>query len=54
MRELMASHVELARKIEAMEKKYDEQFQEVFTIIKKMLLPPPSNKVTGFLGARKK
>lgn len=54
MRELMASHAELARKIEAMEKKYDEQFQDVFTIIKKMLIPPPSNKVTGFLGSQKK
>jgi hypothetical protein len=54
MRELMASHVELARKIEAMEKKYDEQFQEVFTIIKKMLIPPPSNKIAGFIGSKKK
>ncbi len=54
MRELMTSHAELARKIEAMEKKYDEQFQDVFKVIKKMLIPPPSNKVTGFLGARKK
>jgi ORF6N domain len=54
MRELMASHAELARKIEAMEKKYDEQFQEVFTIIKKMLIPPPSNKIAGFVGTKKK
>jgi hypothetical protein len=54
MRELMASQVELARKIEAMEKKYDEQFQEVFTIIKKMLIPPPSNKIAGFIGSKKK
>ncbi|HEX4946612.1 MAG TPA: ORF6N domain-containing protein [Blastocatellia bacterium] len=54
MREMMTSHAELARKIEAMEKKYDEQFQEVFTIIKKMLIPLPSNKITGFIGSRKK
>ncbi len=54
MRELMASHTELARKIEALEKKYDEQFQDVFKIIKKMLIPPPSNKITGFIGSKKK
>ncbi len=54
MRELMASHAELARKIEAMEKKYDEQFQDVFKVIKKMLIPPPSNKIAGFIGSKKK
>ena len=54
MRELMATHADLARKIEAMEKKYDEQFQEVFKIIKQMLIPPTSRKITGFIATKKK
>lgn len=54
MRELMGTHAALARKIEAMEKKYNEQFQEVFKIIKQMLIPTPSNKITGFIAPKKK
>ena len=54
MRELMATHADLARKIEAMEKKYDEQFQEVFKIIKQMLIPPTSRKITGFIATKRK
>ena len=54
MRELMATHADLARKIEAMEKKYDEQFQAVFKIIRQMLIPTPSNKITGFIAPKKK
>ncbi len=54
MRELMAGHADLARRIEAMEKKYDEKFHEVFAVIRKMLIPPPSNRVAGFIPARKK
>jgi ORF6N domain len=54
MRELMTTHIDLARKIEAMEKKYDEQFQEVFKIIKQMLIPPTSRKITGFIATKKK
>ncbi len=37
LREMMASNVELARKLKQMEKKYDEQFQIVFEAIKKLL-----------------
>ena len=54
MRELMATHADLARKIETMEKNYDEQFQAVFKIIKQMLIPTPSNKITGFIAPQKK
>src|SRR6266852_76413 len=33
LRELLATHKDLARKIEALERKYDGQFQEVFEAI---------------------
>ena len=40
---LMAlTYVELKRKIEAMEKKYDRQFAIVFRAIKQLLEPPPA------------
>lgn len=35
LREMLASHVELKRKIEEMEKKYDYQFKIVFDAVKK-------------------
>jgi hypothetical protein len=34
LRKLMSSNKELSKKIESLEKKYDEQFQAVFTVIK--------------------
>ena len=37
LRRLMDSNRELARKIEAMEKKYDEQFGVVFDAIKRLI-----------------
>jgi hypothetical protein len=37
LRQMLAGHEELQKKIEAMESKYDEQFQIVFTAIKQML-----------------
>ena len=49
LRELMASHEELKKKIEEMEKKYDYQFAIVFDAIKKLLGPPAkSKKPIGF------
>jgi phage regulator Rha-like protein len=37
LREMMATHKNLKRKIESMEKKYDEQFRIVFEAIKQLL-----------------
>jgi phage regulator Rha-like protein len=37
LREMMVTHEDLKRKIESMEKKYDEQFQIVFEAIKQLL-----------------
>jgi hypothetical protein len=42
LRRLMDSNRDLARKIEALEKKYDEQFAVVFEAIKQLITPPES------------
>lgn len=44
LRELMLVHKDLRIKIEAMERKYDAQFQIVFKAIKKLLNPPIPRK----------
>ena len=37
LRKLLATHVELARKIEALEEKYDVQFKMVFEAIRELM-----------------
>jgi hypothetical protein len=44
LRRLMDTNCDLARKIEALEKKYDEQFTEVFAAIKELVTPPDEPK----------
>jgi len=44
MRNMLASNAELARKIDALERKYDGQFKLVLTAIKKLMLPPDKPK----------
>ena len=44
LREMLADHVGLRKKIEDMEKKYDYQFKMVFDAIKKLLEPPEKTK----------
>jgi hypothetical protein len=44
MREIFATHKDLARKIEDLEKKYDRQFQVVFDAIRQLMAPPPQTK----------
>jgi DNA-binding PadR family transcriptional regulator len=49
LRRLMDSNRDLGRKIEALEKKYDEQFATVFAAIKQLIAPPaPPRKQIGF------
>jgi hypothetical protein len=49
VRWLMDTNRDLARKIEALEKKYDEQFATVFEAIKQLVAPPePRRKQIGF------
>ena len=44
LRRLMDTNRDLARKIDALEKKYDEQFAVVFEAIKQLISPPPPPK----------
>ena len=40
LRQMLASHEELARKLDALEKKYDAQFRVVFDAIRELMKPP--------------
>ena len=44
LRQMLASNAALARKIRAMEKKYDEQFKVVFEAIYKLMEPPQKER----------
>jgi len=44
LRQMLASNAELARKLEEMEKKYDEQFKVVFDAIRALMAPPETKK----------
>jgi hypothetical protein len=49
LREMLTTHEELRRKIDAMEKRYDARFQAVFEAIRQMLETPiPAKKPIGF------
>ena len=49
LRKILASHVELARKMETLEKKYDSQFKIVFDAIRQLMAPKEApNKRIGF------
>ncbi len=40
LRQMLASNAELARKLDALEKKYDAQFKVVFDAIRQLMQPP--------------
>jgi len=50
LRQMLSTNAELARKLEAMEKKYDGQFKVVFDALRQLMAPPPagSKKEIGF------
>lgn len=49
LREILASHEELARKLDALEQKYDKQFKVVFDALRELMTPPKKErKVAGF------
>lgn len=52
LRELVATHQQLARKLILLENKYDSQFKVVFDAIRQLMIPPatPSRKI-GFLNS---
>jgi len=49
LRQMLASNAELARKLDALEKKYDAQFKQVFEAIRQLMAPPePKRRPMGF------
>lgn len=49
LRQMLASHADLARKLDALEKKYDRQFKVIFDAIRLLMTPAPANtKSIGF------
>ena len=44
LRKMLASHVELARKLDSLERKYDHQFKGVFDAIRELTLIPEQPK----------
>ncbi|MHB1033843.1 MAG: ORF6N domain-containing protein [Pirellulales bacterium] len=49
LRQMLATHADLARKVEALEKKYDAQFKSVFDAIRQLMTPPsPPRRPIGF------
>jgi ORF6N domain. len=49
LRQMLASNIELARKLYALERKYDTQFKVVFDAIRQLMTPPePKRRPIGF------
>jgi hypothetical protein len=49
LRRMLASHADLARKLEAVEQKYDAQFRVVFDAIRRLMTPQtPRPRPIGF------
>lgn len=50
LRRILATHEELARKLAALERKYDKQFKLVFDAIREIMTPkdPPKRRQIGF------
>jgi ORF6N domain len=44
LRQMLASNLALARKLAALEKKYDAQFKAVFDAIRELMVPPEAKK----------
>jgi len=56
LRQLLASHADLARKLRALERKYDGQFKVVFDALRELMKPPDlkNKRRIGFtLGLKK-
>ena len=50
LRQLLATNAQLARNLEALEKKYDAQFKVVFDAIRQLMSPPePRKRKIGFI-----
>jgi hypothetical protein len=51
LRQMLSSHADLARKLAALEKRYDAQFKVVFDAIHELMAPPepPKKRRIGFV-----
>ena len=56
LRQILATHKQLAERLAAMEKKYDQKFKVVFDILRQLTEPPPEppKRPIGFLPPEKK
>jgi hypothetical protein len=55
LREMISSHKELAKKLDALEKKYDAQFRVVFDAIRQLMEPTkPKRRKIGYIAKEKK
>ena len=53
LRQILASHKELARRLDELEQKYDTQFKSVFDAIRQLMTPPPApRRRIGFQSER--
>ena len=49
LRQILTSNAELARKLDELEKRYDQQFKVVFDAIRQLMMPVPTKaKRIGF------
>ena len=55
LRQMLSSHADLARKVEALEKKYDGQFRVVLDALRQLMQPPPqkTKRAIGFHSSEK-
>jgi hypothetical protein len=53
LRQMLATHADLGRKLAALEKKYDAQFKVVFDAIRALMTPPvpPKKRGIGFISS---
>ncbi len=55
LRRMLASHAQLSRKLNVLEKKYDAQFKAVFDAIRELMKPPePKRRQIGFHREKKR
>ncbi len=52
LRQMLAAHADLARKLAALEKRYDRKFKIVFDAIRELMEPPPDSPETPSQPAR--
>lgn len=50
LRELLSTNKDLSRRLDELEKKYDENFRVVFEAIRQLMAPPPASTKKGRIG----